>query len=161
MVLHQKRGQFFFVATLIIITVILLLTDTSNFVLDKKTDTRYKSLTEEIKFEGTQIINNGYFNNLSFEEINSSLIEFTKEYSKTYPVYNITIIIGQSEDPSSFQYTTFSQGKPYQGGSLITDGKNFSLSLNSLKLNFNIARGFNFNVIVIEENEKGRFVSTR
>lgn len=161
MLVYQKKGQFFFVATLIIITIIFSLTNIYTTIEVYKDDLNYKFLAQGIKQESAQIINNGYYNDQSFEEINLNVINFVKEYSKNYPLYNITIITGTSSDSSTFKDTSFSKGNIYTSEYILTVlNNNITLDLNSLKFNFNMTKGFNFNVIVIEKNEKGKFIAS-
>lgn len=156
-----KKAQFFFVASLIIITIILSLTSIYNSVSSDKGDLIYTSVLDDLKYETTFIIDNGFQNNLSFYEINYDVINFSRLYSKNYPSYNFTIITGDPLTLNTFGYYSFNKGILYNTNYPFHIANNqISLSLYSSEFNFNISRGYNFNAIIIGENDKGRFIAS-
>lgn len=88
----NKRGQFYLVAAIIIISLIIGFVATSNYITQSEQISRIYDLGEEISIEGTSILDYGIY----AQQDTESLIEnFTKEY-KNYEG-NLYFIYGSKE----------------------------------------------------------------
>jgi hypothetical protein len=156
----KNKGQFFLIATFIVITLFLSLTLVYNSADSPVGDPNIDSIAHNLKFEGVQIINNGYYNNLNYQQITDNLKAFSNATSKSFKVYDI-VILTVSDDKSqrnAYQYANGNVIDISQNATLI--GNVLTLDLNSLEFNFNVSKGYNFFVIVINEKQNERYISS-
>ena len=157
-----KRGQFFLIAALIIILVVFSVATVYNSVSYSKSDLPYtEDLANSIKQESTQIIDNGFYNNLSQEDIAANLNNLTLAYSKSNPSYNITYL--SSYNGNSFANTFYnsvmlniSESSIFLNSSI----NSITLSLNNINHSFNLSKGYNVFVVVQRENNNEKYTAT-
>ena len=94
--LVQKRGQFFLVAALIIVSIVLSLGTIYNAARSQPADAKVPSLANEIKYESLQAIDNAVVNNLNNDEIDARLNSLLLAYSKSNSDKEIIFIYGKS-----------------------------------------------------------------
>ena len=77
----EKRGQFYLMAAIIIVGVLIAVVTITNFAITKESPGEIKiyHLSEDLKLEGEQVINFGVINK---QNINTVLETFTKEYGE-------------------------------------------------------------------------------
>src|SRR3989344_2077065 len=84
----NKRGQFFLIAALVIVVVIIALFTTYNYLKSKPTDSTSLYLAKEIDFEASQVLSAGVLTQQEREQKIQDLITF---YAKTNPDSDIAI----------------------------------------------------------------------
>ena len=77
--MNSKRGQFYLMAAIIIVGLLIAVVTITNFAITKESPDEIKiyQLSQDLKLEGEQVINFGI---ISQQEINNVLTTFTKEY---------------------------------------------------------------------------------
>lgn len=94
----KKRGQFFLIAALVIIVLLISAFAIYNTATAPPADSTVRSLSEEINFESAQIIDNGIFTGADRTAELSDLIEY---YSESNPDSEIAILYGDLNSPTS------------------------------------------------------------
>jgi len=163
--INQKRGQFFLIAALVIISIIFSFGIIYNSASAQKTDTKTRTLSDSLKYESLQLINQGVYSNLSYNNVTDNIKNLTFYYSNSNPEYNITIIYSTSpsslSDPTpNFEAHQYKKGVSVQLTSPAPHVNYITLNLNSIDYNFNITKGHNFYVIVAKEDEDEKSIST-
>ena len=156
MAFRRKRGQYFLFAALVLVSIIFSLGSIYNYATTSVQDSKTNSLAEEIKFESFQIINQGFYNNLSIENITYNIKNLSYYYSKENPTYNLTIVFGDSSNLEAYTYHFGASNSQV----VTQTSNNVTLSLNTISYLFNKTKGYNLFVIVGEENGKERSVAT-
>ena len=151
----QKRGQFFLIASLIIITIIFSFGVV--YISAKTPSSESESanyLARSIKYESIQIINQAYYNNAT-ANITANVLNITYYYSISYPEYNITLIHGNVA-------TQFKEGiaSDLIYPQAIFTSENITLDLNNIKYTFNVTKGYNVFVLVNKEGENEKYIAT-
>lgn len=97
----NKRGQFFLIASLVLVTILVSLTIVYNTSIITEEDVTTFDLTEELDFEVSQVIDNGVLKGESDEDINEKIQDLSEEYSKLYPNQDLFVAYG---DQSAIYY---------------------------------------------------------
>lgn len=156
--LYKKSGQFFLVAALIIILIVFSFGTVYNQANVPSSDSsKYSSLASEIKSESVDVVNQGVYDNLSYNNISSNLFTLVSNYSTLYPTDKIILLYGSTYSPSSFGAEEFSNGV----GTIIayTNNGNFTVVLNNVSYSATILKGYNTYIIVQSEEENERYIS--
>ncbi len=93
----NKRGQFFLVATVIIVAILLSIVNVQNSIKVSEEDLTVYDLSNELNLEGSQVIISGILRDLSEEQIKENLTTLINHYSQTNPEKDIVAIYGDSE----------------------------------------------------------------
>ena len=88
--MRNKRGQFYLIAAVIVIAMILGFVAISN-QSKKKEFTKFYDLGEELGIEAEAVLDYGIYNNENMKEL---LINFTKTYSNYTEIENLYFIFG-------------------------------------------------------------------
>ncbi|MEK6850392.1 MAG: hypothetical protein AABX85_02360 [Nanoarchaeota archaeon] len=154
----NKKGQFFIVATFIIVTIIFSFGVVYN---SAKSESSYSedvsSLANSIMYESFQLINNGIYNGTGEKNITDSLLNLTYFYSMSSPTFNISIIY--SNQPGF-------GAKQYFDGDIVeltptNTSNDITLNLNNANYTFNMTQGYNFHVVIIKETKDERFIAAK
>ena len=152
----NKKGQFFIVATFVIISIIFSFSIIYNSV---KSESSYSEetyfLANSIKYESFQLINNAIYRDAEEKNITNGLLNLTYFYSKSSPSFNISIIY--SNQPGF-------KAKQYFDGRMIelfptNTSNDITLNLNNANYTFNMTKGYNFHVIIIKETNDERYIA--
>lgn len=100
----NKRGQFYLIATLVIIGIIAGLAATYNKAVVRPTFSKQEALTNEMQFELNKVIENGLYNNLPQSEIDAHLREITDHYGRTNRDTYLLFIIGDKTTLNLYSY---------------------------------------------------------
>lgn len=78
---YDKDGQFYLVAAIIVIAILIGLATVGNFAFTKgdRESIKVYELSKDLQLEGESVINYGIFNN---EDLNMQLEQFTKDYGE-------------------------------------------------------------------------------
>ncbi|MEM3122282.1 MAG: hypothetical protein QXH60_02465 [Candidatus Pacearchaeota archaeon] len=104
---NNKRGQFYLIAAIIIIIVLISISLVTNYTLTKKSAGQIKiyQLSQELQLEGEQVVNFGLFNEEETPE--GALEEFIRKYGEYIQnrENNIYFIYGDKTRINVFAYT--------------------------------------------------------
>lgn len=163
----QKRGQFFIIAALVIISILFSFGIIYNFASAQKTDSKTRILADTIKYESLMLINQVFYNKpdtTSYDDLYTSITnninDLAKLYSESNPEYKIIIIYSTPPStPPTFEASQYVNGH-LTSPSPSNDGIDITLNLNSIDYKFNIIKGYNIFVIVTKEDTNERHIST-
>ncbi len=79
----KKRGQFYLIAAIVIVIVILSLSQITNYLVSKKEPLKFYDLSEELNEEGARVIDYGVYNSQNIQAIiQDYLANYFINYSK-------------------------------------------------------------------------------
>ncbi|MEK6934021.1 MAG: hypothetical protein AABW75_04040 [Nanoarchaeota archaeon] len=161
----KRRGQFFLIAALIIISIIMGFSVIYNSAAANKPDTKAARLAETIKYEGIQVINNGYINEKD-SSIPENINSLVKVYAQSNPEIEINIIEEETKD--KFKHKFFQDNRnnqPYIKENTITLSADKKLTVtiqNGLSYTFDNTHSIHdIYVIVKKEGNNERFISAK
>ena len=99
----KKGGQFYFIATIVVIGIMISLAATYNSARTKK-ETTILLLPDEIHFEAGKVVDNAAFNDLSTAEIDSNIQNITDYYASSNSDTFFLVIYG---DESSLTFLNY------------------------------------------------------
>ena len=168
----NKKGQFFLIAAVVIVRIIITLS-TVNITTKKpasETATFY-DLSSEIKYESNRLIDHGVY---ASADISSSINSLIDNYSAANPDTTLTFIYGDKDSLKRRDYDPTSAGETtIAGASLleqiiksvdlditddISNGK-IKVKLGEQTLDFNLTTGENFFIVLKKEVEEETLVA--
>ncbi len=174
----RKKGQFFLIAALIIIGVLIGLGTIYNSFSSKEEDTTVYDLSKEINFESSRVLDNGLYSSLSSDQIKSNIDNLTSYYQKQNLGNDIAIIYGNSQNATLILIENKGTGSIGidTGGAPITvinptankkiiqtipnPGGNINIKLNStFNFPFILSQNQQFYIVVKKERENERTVA--
>ncbi len=93
----NRRGQFFLIAALVIITIIIGLSSLQVSTKVSRENTRIFDLTNEIDLEGKSVVDHGVFVGKTPAQVQEHIAELMDYYVNANPGMNITVVYGDSE----------------------------------------------------------------
>ncbi|MBX4196532.1 hypothetical protein KW805_03015 [Candidatus Pacearchaeota archaeon] len=114
----MKRGQVFLIAALIIASIAIGLVTVYNSTTTTKANPIVYALSDEITFEGSQVINYGVLHEVPKQEISQNIKELASYYSSVNPDKDIVIVYGNQTSAEVVEYANTNQG----GVSIDTGG---------------------------------------
>jgi len=91
----NKSGQFYLLAAIVIVGVLLGMAAVTNYVVTRQSDVKQGDITEELKIEAENVIGNGIIHSADLEE---RLDNFAGNYSEYYSEgYDVLFIYGDAE----------------------------------------------------------------
>lgn len=159
MLIKQRGAQFFLVAALIIITIIFSFGAIYNAVQSPKSNTEdSQALANEIKYETVQLVNYGVYNNFSYDNIRTNIVNLTYFYSKEHPKYNITLIYGSTYDAQQGAIT-YADGSSTTPLTNVNVGQSITVTLNNISYSFNMTTGYYIYTVVQTEVNNERYIA--
>lgn len=170
----NKRGQFFLVAAIIIVGMVIGLAAIVNTAKTNPEDETFESLSKEISYETKQVIDYGVYNNLPVEDLTTS---FLANYSLSLADEEALFIFGQKSDPKALFFSgsenvgSVSLGSPGSQVSVsITSagtseaeveisGDEAKVNINNIDYSFKMKEGENFHAIIIKNEGGERIVA--
>src|SRR3989344_3374059 len=101
----NKRGQFFLLAALVLVGLLIGLRTLYNSVDSREENFNLSDLSSEVKFESNQVIDNGVFIGETKDAIKNKVKDLFKIYAKLNPRNQLLILIGDSSGVKAV-YTT-------------------------------------------------------
>lgn len=172
--LEDRKGQFYLIAALIIITIIVGFVSISNFA-KTGSEARIYDVQEELGIESGAVLDYGIY---SGGDTNSLLGDFSDQYAeyagegrelifvygnvdelvvRTYrDVITGTIGIGFEEGGSNYDI----ESKYRDEETLTPDNPNVVVSFNEREYYFELSRGQNFYFVISEESAGGEYVAS-
>ncbi|MEK6917841.1 MAG: hypothetical protein AABW51_02735 [Nanoarchaeota archaeon] len=154
----NKRGQFYLIAAIVIISLIIgffLISNSSK----KKENVRVYELSEQLKIEGKKVVDYGIIND------NTKVKEFTKNFSDyAGEEIDVVYIVGNYSqvgfsyiyDIEIFKYNQAGQEEPV--GNYINETK-VTINLNSLNYTFMLNKGENFYFVMTQTLNGEKYVA--
>lgn len=160
----EKRGQFYLIAAIIIVGVIITLSSITNYITTRKEPVKFYDLSSELSQESARVVDYGIYKE---ENVPQRIENFTDEYFVYYSEdkekgVELVFVYGDAENITTATFTTQDTGKisvDYGTSSFEVSGtnkyvanrKNFSPAGNEVKVkllgaeyNFTIKEGENF-----------------
>ncbi len=153
--IKNRRGQFYLIAALIIIAVIIGYAGISNYI-QKKESIKLYDLGEELGIESENVLDYGTYNELDMELLLTSFITSYAEYIEEG--IEITFIFGNYEEVTVIEYTELAVNpniETYEplGGKVIVE-------INGIDYEFKLKPGENFYFVISQEIEGEQHVVT-
>ena len=174
----SKRGQFFLIAAVVIVIIVIGLGVVYNFVTTSEEDKSVYDLSKELNYESAQIIDNGVFNSRTKEDIAKNLENLSTVYAEANPLSDIIIVYGNTTQVTLLKYNNSNAGEISisTGGSPVnlavtiirtltkgtvnpTDEK-VTVSLKGIDKEFSLREGENFYIILKKDKDDERIVAT-
>jgi len=175
----EKKGQFYLIAAIIIVMIIVSLSTITNYITVSKKPEKFYDLSKELSEESSRVVEYGVYN----EEDTAELIaNFTRDYFVGYAAEKtdsteLVFIYGREGDISATVYKKESSGgiSITYGSSTITvpAGKKFIISsfgsgsgteieveLLGKDYNFNLNQGENFFFVIAKGSGEEKYVAT-
>jgi hypothetical protein len=172
--LSQTRGQFYLIATIIIVVVVVSLGVVSNY--SKKSEIVVSDdLGKKLDIESEKVLDYGIKNNKNTKEL---LKNFTKTYSTYLSAESSYFIFGNKTEvtfagykklDSSIVYIDVGLGdqelnlvkETYNSLDLSSPTENIKVTIDNIDYNFNIKKGENFHFVISREINGEKFIFTK
>ncbi len=156
----DKKGQFFIIAALILVSVIFGLGTIYNTASAPVHDSKVFSLAEDIKYESAQIMNNGLFLELNQSQINKNVKNITNSYAASNPDVNLIVVYGKKGEMNYTYYAKGSEQALDSSNNVTIQNDLITISLSpNIKYLFNVTKGQNIYVAVKKEVNEERYVT--
>ena len=169
----DKIGQFYFLTTIIIITLIAGFVTLLNYT-QEKSDVKFYYLGEELGIESENILDYGINNNKDLKEL---LENFTKTYSDYSEAENLYFIFGNKEIITVSGYQELESGTilidvgsgnqelilnkgEYNSKDFPNPQNNVKVTVDEIEYDFTLRPGENFYFIISKEIEEEEYVGT-
>lgn len=114
----NKSGQFFLIAALVIIVIIIGLSSLQISTKVSKENTRVYELKNEIELEGRSVVDHGVFVDKTFKQVQDHIVELMEYYAESNPGMNITVVLGNNDKYSIIEARERSLGGITEGGGI-------------------------------------------
>jgi len=173
----KKRGQFYLIAAVVIIMIILSLSTVSNYLITRKTPVKFYDLGEELGEESGRVVDYGVYSEEDISVLMSNFSDTFAEYSsETELIFvfgnksSMSIIAFSSEETGeitiigdSFSATVGAETEltrsedSFNPGSV---GDEINVSIKEKTYDFNLREGENFFFILTKESGEETHVTT-
>ena len=171
---YEKGGQFYLIATIIIIAIIASLIIVSNYSREKS-NIKFNYLGEELTIESGHVINYGTKNS---KDLKILLDNFTRTYITYSNAENLYFIYGNESEITVMGYKRLSSGTILINAGLgdkelnISKGvissknflnpvKNIKITVDNTEYNFTLESGENFYFIISREINGENYIITK
>lgn len=170
----NKRGQFFLIATIIIVGLIIGITTSVNSITMKDDNEAFESLADEVNLETKSVLDYGSYNSADTDSLMQGFLEnYTNYIAKEEILFiygnetditglvfeenagNVGINTGAIPGFVTIQYTTGQEAEVTRNGNTI------NVEINGLTYVFNLRDGQNFFFVMRETRNDEKFVETR
>jgi len=167
----DKRGQFFLIASLIIVTLLLSIGAVYNYATVQKEDTQVYDLSKELGYEGASVIDSGVYNSQqgSTSDYLNGLIG---NYSASFPNSDFLAVYGNSTNLILFNASNKCTGSASLGStgisictsilrnnSISSVGNNVIVPLGEINYTFTLQAGQNFYIVIRKEGSGGTYIA--
>lgn len=156
----NRRGQFYLIAAIVIISIVSGLAIISNYS-SSQPNSGISYLKDEISIESIKVINYGIYNHYSFTQMQNTLTDLSERYINESENDNLYFIFGNSTSMNFISYQAGYSNVTINGAD-YTDlvgtskiysqtfqpGNNVIISINGNQYLFNLNPGENFNFII-------------
>ena len=151
---RNKKGQFYLIATIIIIGLVISLTVIFNYST-KTNSYAIEKVVKELRIEGEKVLDYDTIHPASpqFENFSMQYSEYAGEDKEIY-----FIVVDESNGvEKAYKYT---QGEKVDLSSDLVVGNNVQFTLDSKTYNFKLENGENFYFILVDDKGGERYVYT-
>ncbi len=142
----NKRGQFYLVATVIIVATILVYTGVTNYYL-KKTYSTVEEVKEELDIESSHILEYG-----TFDDLRDFLSKYSSYLGENFELY---VIMGELGELNAYKYHNGEESEYDYSQS----EEKASITIEGITYSFEILPGKNFKFIVINKISEEKYVA--
>lgn len=166
----KKKGQFYLVSAIVLVTVILGVIAVSNYSRQNSNKAIYE-LKDEIEIESKKVLDYSLNNSLTQLQTDEKMISFTQNYinsdSKNKDLYfifgtlaNITVKGYQNtaQVVKMNGNTIYSSSGTFMGSIDPADGTPLTLSIGQNSYDFALTKGQNFYFLIIQESGGNQYV---
>jgi hypothetical protein len=156
----NKRGQFYLIAAIVIVTIAVGFVVISNSASAQQTPNIY-FLRDEIKIESSKVIDYATNNQLTGTQVQSTLTDFSSQYINNSQNSNFYFIFGNTTNMTFMSYEAYYTNITLNGAdytNIISIGKIYTKSFvpgssviigfNGYPYSFSINNGINFNFVL-------------
>ena len=169
--MQNKRGQFYLIATIIIIVAIMGIGVTSNYA-KKKNPVKLYDLREELGIESSNVLSFGVYReedlDMLLENFIQDYVDYAGEGRDLYFIFGdeAEITAAAYQDLSSEEVrikigtnepTTLTSGEPQV---FLTSGPKVAIIVGEEEYSFNLRTGENFYFVIMQEIEGEKYVIT-
>ncbi len=178
----NKRGQFFIVAAMILVSVIAGLTTVVNYAEATRGEERIYDLSNEIKSETNMVVDWGVFKEAELDVLTTTFLE---KYDSYIGEEDVLFIFGNEDDLEALHFTSEGIGsvgiETREGGTSIVEvnrrtgkeanvtvdegrrigEKKILIEIDDAGYSFNLKDGENFYFVIVKESGDERFVVSR
>tara|TARA_Y100000310_G_scaffold345677_1_gene468173 strand:+ start:4467 stop:5081 length:615 start_codon:yes stop_codon:yes gene_type:complete len=172
----NKRGQFFLLAAIIIVAIVISLALVYNRARAPEEDISIFDLSDEIDFEASQVIDSGVFNIQDETKIGENIENITDYYAKQNQGTDIITIYGNANQITAVLYkntevgsvSIATSGDPINLDTIteIKKSKDFqategevTIELDGTPRSFNLKKGQNFYIVLKKPRGQEQFVA--
>ena len=152
----NKKGQFFLIATLIIVSVLLSFGTIYNFAMSTGDRNEVFYLAKEIKYEMVQKIDSGLSAGLDEQTIYSNILSLGDAYGISNPGYTIFLLYGKRGE-GDFHKAVYNGNEEEM--SFAEQGNQILLNYTIGSYTFNTTKGYNVFVVVKREENDERLIA--
>jgi len=170
----NKRGQFFLIAALIIVAVLLSLGTIYNKARVQKSDSRVYDLSKELTYEGAKVIDSGYYSSLNKDQIGERLNAIISNSSTANKDSDIITIFGDFNNITvtnySAQCNTVGIGdsaeiscvpNPETNTKSYPNQKNVTVEIGGNNYTFQLKAGQNFYILMRKSKSGETYVASQ
>ena len=151
----NKRGQFYLVAALAIISIVIGMASMAN---SSRTTAGYKTIyeiEEELVIESEQVLDYGLVNNLDTITL---MTDFTETFSNSFNEIEFYFIFGKTANLKAFKY--FNGISEDVSGEISVVSEKILITVDGINYNFDLTQGENFYYIIFDETGGEKYVAT-
>ena len=157
--MRQKRGQFYLIAALIIIALIIGYAGISNYI-QKKESIKLYDLGEELGIESENVLDYGTYNEFNVSEMEELLTGFIASYAEYIERgIDISFIFGNPDKIIVITYEEL-EGVPSTDIIYPEGEKKVTVTINGIVYEFKLKEGENFYFVISQELEGEQHVVT-
>jgi hypothetical protein len=158
----DKRGQFFLIAALVIVTLLFSIGAVYNYATVQKEETQIYDLSKELGYEGASVIDSGVYNSQQ-GETPSYLMGLIGNYSASSPDSDFLAVYGNSGNLLLFNASNKCTGSASLGStglsictrnlrnSTLPMGNPVVITLGGIEYKFDLQAGQNFYIVIKKE----------
>ncbi|MBU2562123.1 MAG: hypothetical protein KKF68_00480 [Nanoarchaeota archaeon] len=156
----DKKGQFYLIAAIIIVAVILGVSTTSNY-FKKDVTIELDELSEELGIESAKVLDYGTMNPDQFDAIVEQFTVLFDEYAgEDIEIY---FIVGTIDEIEVYRYTSVS-GEPekvsHEDFEIDISNRRVTIIINEVEYSFKIKSGENFYFVIFQQIGEESYVTT-
>ncbi len=173
----KKKGQFYLIAAIIIVMVIISLATISNYAVKKRKPVKFYDLSSELSEEGMRVVDYGIYNE---EEVKGIIENFTDKYFINYTkekerYAELVFVYGNKDNATLTTFTSEATGIIFitSGGmSFSVQGENkyianrtslgavedVEVELLGVNYNFTLKEGENFLFVVTKKTDEETYI---
>jgi len=169
----KKKGQFYLLTTIIIITIIVSLITVSNYSRERS-NIKFNYLGEELEIESEKVLDYGIKNNKNLKEL---LENFTRDYSDYSDTENSYFIFGDENEVTVTGYKKLSSGAifinagsgnetlnlnkgEYNSRDFLNPAESIKVTVDGVRYDFILRSGENFYFIISKEINEEKYIFT-